>query len=58
MATKSILKTVTINTPKKGSSLADALEKSVKQKKNNVKYKVNCSEVKKGNVNKFFDNHS
>lgn len=39
------------------SSLAYALEKSVDQKDNNVEYKRKCSEVKKENVSKFFDNY-
>lgn len=57
MATKSILKTVTIKTKKMGSSLACALEKSVDQKNNDTEYKRQCSEVKKENVSKFFDNY-
>lgn len=57
MATKSMLKTVTIKSKKMGASLANALEKSVSQADNRVEYKRKCSEVKKENVNKFFDNY-
>lgn len=57
MATKSMLKTVTVKTKRMGSSLADALEKSVDNKETKVEYKRKCTEVKKGSVKKFFDNY-
>lgn len=55
MATKSMLKTVTIKTRNMGSALADALEKSANRKVQNVEYKRECTEVEKGSVKKFFD---
>lgn len=57
MATKSMLKTVTIKTKNMGSSLADALEKSVKKDDRDVEYRRKCSNVEKESVNKFFDNY-
>lgn len=57
MATKSMLKTVSIKTKNMGLSLADALEKSVQQKDRSVEYKRKCSKVEKESVNKFFDNY-
>ncbi len=57
MATKSMLKTVTIKTKNMGLSLADALEKSVNQKDQNVEFKRKCTKVKKESVKKFFDNY-
>ena len=47
MATKSMLKTVTIKTKTTGVSLADALEKSIQQKEHSVEYKTRCKEVKR-----------
>ncbi len=57
MATKSMLKTVSIKTKNMGASLADALEKSVQQEDKNVDYKRECSKVEKESVNKFFDKY-
>lgn len=57
MATKSMLKTVTIKTKTMGVSLADALEKAIQQKEHSVGYKRRCTEVKKESVKKFFDNY-
>ena len=55
MATKSMLKTVTIKTRNMGSALADALEKSANRKVQNVEYKKKCTEIKKRSDKKFFD---
>ena len=57
MATKSMVKTVTIKTKTMGVSLADALERSIQQKEHSVEYKTRCKEVKKESVKKFFDNY-
>lgn len=57
MATKSMLKTVTIKTKTTGVSLADALEKSFQQKEHSVEYKTRCKEVKKESVKNFFNNY-
>lgn len=57
MATKSMLKTVTIKTKTMGVSLADALERSIQQKEHSVERKTRCKEVKKESVKKFFDNY-
>ena len=57
MATKSMLKTVTIKTKTTGVSLADALEKSIQQKEHSVEYKTRWKEVKKESVKNFFNNY-
>ena len=57
MATKSMLKTVTIKTKTMGVSLADALERSIQQKEHSVEYKTRYKKEKKESVKKFFDNY-
>lgn len=57
MATKSMLKTITIKNRNMGKSLADALEKSIEIKEPRIEYKRKCTEIKKGSVKKFFDNY-
>lgn len=55
MATKSILKIITIDKEQAGASLADALEKSTNQYNRNVTFKTKYSDVKKNMISDFFN---